>query len=106
MLKSDCKICLESITDPVCIDCYLKQIKIWLNDHGINSSHKKFAIKKIKEKLFIDTINEAPCILCGKENVSICYYCISYITQNILKKLKISRISIENFSESFNCRSF
>ncbi|VVB77637.1 Uncharacterised protein [uncultured archaeon] len=102
MFESHCTICLERITDPVCIRCYIKQFAIWFEDTNLNPLFLEFTLEKIKDKLLVDTINDTDCIICKKENVNICFYCFGFITVEILKELNISEELIDNFSESFN----
>jgi hypothetical protein len=102
MFESHCEICLESITDPICTRCYLKQVNIWFKDMKINPIIKNFAIEKIKKRLFYETINETECIICKNENVNICFYCFGSITVQILRELNIPNELVESFSSSFN----
>jgi hypothetical protein len=102
MYESHCAICLESITDPVCIYCYIKQVKTWFRDINVNPLVGKFAVNKIKDKLLVGGISEINCILCGSENVDICFYCFGFMTVQILRELNLPDSMIESFSESFN----
>jgi len=102
MIESNCSLCLETITDPVCIKCYLRQVKHWFNDLNIDAIFKKFAVEKIKQRLNFETLNETNCILCRKENVNVCFFCFAFITVEILRELNIPDSLIENFSETFN----
>ena len=86
MFESHCTICLESITDPVCTYCYIKQVRMWFNDLKIDPIFKKFAINKIKNKLLFEGVSEIDCILCGSENVDVCFYCFGFMTVQVLRE--------------------
>ena len=102
MFDNHCVICLESITDPICIHCYIRQVKTWFRDIDINPVIKKYALNKIKQKLSIEGVSDIGCIICGNENADICFYCFGFITINILKELSLPDEMLESFSESFN----
>ena len=102
MQNNKCLVCYESITDPICINCYLKQLKYWFKDQEINPLIKSFVIKKIKERVDILSSSRDNCILCNNEDVDICYYCFGYITSEILFELNLPDEITESFAESFN----
>ena len=98
MLNSNsCIICEDSISDPVCRSCYLKQINILLNDFKIHPIANEIILRKIKNKFPIETLNNTECILCLKENVTMCRYCFSVILRDILRELNFTEDLIENF---------
>jgi len=90
-------VCEDSISDPVCKGCYIKQIEILLNDLNLPDIAKEIILRKIKNKFPIETINDTECILCRKDNVAICSYCFSIILKNILRELNFSEDIIESF---------
>ena len=75
---------------------------MWFNDLQINPIFKRFAINKIKNRLLIDGINETGCILCGSDNVDVCFYCFGFIAIEVLRELNLTDNMIESFSDSFN----
>lgn len=98
MLSSNsCLICNDSISDPVCRNCYIKQIKILLNDLKIPHIAKEIILNKIKNRFPVETLNDTECILCRQENVALCRYCFSIILTNILRELNFTEDLIENF---------
>ena len=98
MLSSNlCVICDDTISDPVCRSCYVRQTEILLNDLNLNELSKKIILKKIKNKFPLETLNKINCILCAKENVSICRYCFSIILTSTLRSANFTEDSIENF---------
>ena len=98
MLSSNpCILCEDSIYDPVCRSCYIKQIKVLVNDFKFHPMAKEIILKKIKNKFPIETLNNFECILCQSENVTMCRYCFSIILRNILRELNFTEDLIEEF---------
>ena len=95
-----CAICEYSITDPVCRKCYIKETRVLLNDLNVNSRVTKFIINKVKDKFPVENLNSTKCILCNKENVTLCRYCFSVILTRILSELNFTDDLIENFKYS------
>jgi hypothetical protein len=58
---------------------------------------KEIILRKIKIKFPTETLNNTECILCRKDNVTICRYCFSILLKNILRELNFSEEMIENF---------
>lgn len=95
--SSSCIICEDSISDPVCRSCYIKQIKILLNDFEFDSIAKEVILRKIKNNFPIETLNNIECILCQKENVTMCRHCFSIVLVDILRELNLPENLIEKF---------
>lgn len=95
--SNSCAVCGDSITDPVCRRCYIKQTLILLNDLKVNSMVNGIISSKIKNKFPIETSNDTECILCKKENVTLCRYCFSVMLINILREMNFTENLIENF---------
>lgn len=98
MLNSNsCIICEDSISDPVCRRCYLKQIGVLLNDLYLHEITNEIILKKIKNEFPTKILNDTECILCKMKNVSICRYCFSIILTKILRELNFPEYLIKNF---------
>jgi len=95
--SNSCAICKYPITDPVCRGCYIKQTKASLQDLEMNSVTINFILNKVKNTLNAETLNDTECILCKKDNVSVCGYCFSVILTKTLKELNFTDDMIENF---------
>ena len=102
MLKENCIICLQPITNPVCIDCYLRQIKAWLDYVDMTIISKDNLMKKIKTAVLDDGLNETECIICGKGNLSICSYCFFLQVAGVFRDLNFDNEFIESFLAVFN----
>jgi hypothetical protein len=77
LCSNSCVICADSISDPVCRSCYIKQIEILLNDFKAHFMAKEIILRKIKNKFPLETLNETECILCQRENATLCRYYFS-----------------------------
>lgn len=92
-----CIVCGYSISDPVCKRCYIKQIEILLADLNLHEIVNEIILKKIKNKFPTETLTDMECILCKKDNVTVCRYCFSVILKDTLKELNFTEEMIENF---------
>lgn len=106
MIEKNCVICSEYINDPVCIYCYIKQVKLCLADQNINTTIINYIQTKIKNTYVIESINDIECLICKKESVNICFYCVSRIIFRVLSELNFSYDVIDKMSEFFNYNSF
>jgi hypothetical protein len=98
--SNSCVVCQDSISDPVCKSCYIKQLKVLLNDFKIHPTAREIILRKIKNKFFtspLDDTGETKCILCQRENVTMCRYCFSVILRDTLRELGFTKDSIEEF---------
>ena len=105
MFENNCIICFESINDPVCVHCYIKQAGIWLEDKEVNPDVKSFILSKIKNLLIIEQVSEAECIFCKNDSVNVCFFCFSRMTLQILGELNFSEGLMDDFSEAFKYNS-
>lgn len=92
-----CAICGDSITDPICKSCYIKQTLVLLVDLKISPITNDFINKKLKEISLLETLNDTECILCKKDTASICHYCFSIALIRILREINFPENLIENF---------
>jgi hypothetical protein len=103
-----CKNCFESITNPICKDCFIIQIDYYLKDKKINNEERKLILNKINVQLSTEAFNnpeeQTECILCKKEEVSVCSYCLFLRISRILKKIGIKKELTDDFLKSFNYR--
>jgi hypothetical protein len=98
MLNSNsCVVYSDSISDPVCNDCYLKQTRLLLNEINFYSIYSKDILKKLENKFPIETMNDTSCIFCDKGTLFMCHYCFSIIINKILKEFNFSKDLIEEF---------
>ena len=95
--SNSCIVCGDSISDPICRSCYLKQTLVLLNDLNLHYSTKRIILSKLKTKFSKDTLNDAECILCNSGNISLCLYCFSVALTKILKSLNFPEDLIESF---------
>jgi len=109
MNQGICTECIEAISDPICLDCFLKQIKDWLIDEKIESKSKKILIKAIKiefKKYENNSEFKTICTICQEQKVSICSYCFFLKINKIFKKINLNRKKIKKFMEIFNYRQW
>lgn len=102
MLEEECAVCLQPISNPVCERCYLKQIDAWLKQIHVTMMPRAFILNHIRKNTSFDTLSDVRCVLCGRENVSVCSYCFFDKVANILRGLNLSEEFIQTFHASFN----
>jgi len=79
-----CEICNEGITDPVCLNCYNRELIAWLMENIKNREIIKYIIKRAVRTAIYDYLGKDYCILCKREGVFICRHCyFSNIKRNI-----------------------
>jgi hypothetical protein len=100
--KEKCIGCFHVITEPVCKDCYLRQFKMWLEDGVSNNRFTKDVVIDVKKSFGHESNNESMCVLCGRENVSVCTYCYFSNVRNLLERSGMSEEILEGFLEMFN----
>lgn len=98
---NSCVSCLDSISDPICRECYIKQITIFLNDLNLSESTNNLILKKIKNRFPTESLNDTKCISCGKEEITICRYCFSIILKKVLRDLDFSEDVIRDFGYNY-----
>lgn len=95
--SNSCAICSYTITDPVCLRCYIKQTEVVLNDLKLRSMAREIILKKVRDRFPIETLNDTECVLCREENVTLCGHCFSVILTGILRKINFPKDLMENF---------
>lgn len=98
---NDCLNCGESIFNPICPECILRQFRSWIKvypalaniekniTHFVNC-HKTFASKSQR------------CITCNKHSSYLCPYCFTEYIYNLLKQAKLSKLILGEFLFLFN----
>jgi hypothetical protein len=103
-----CENCYEEISNPICIRCFTKQINHWLKESPLTLQERKKILLEIKNHLdrSMKDIpeNQSKCSICGRDDVSLCSYCIFLKINDLIKKLKINNELKTNFLQIFNYR--
>lgn len=97
-----CMRCFEPITNPVCVRCHLEEIRFFLNDAEVDKDLRKEIIDDIRSYVRGESLHEENCILCQKENLSVCSYCFFLISAKVIKKWLGNGEILANFLEIFN----
>jgi hypothetical protein len=97
-----CINCYQGITNPICGDCYTKQLAQWFNEIEDDSKLKSSIIKKIIAELPHDSSNDMFCIICAEKIVSLCTYCFFFNVEKILRESSLPPEKIEQFLTTFN----
>jgi len=95
---SECILCDDVITNPVCMECLEKQTKSWLYEVRPKLVDE---FKTVASEIPFATGNTI-CILC-KHDMSVCPYCY---TKHILTWLKAYPELVEEFKFFFNFHYF
>lgn len=97
-----CESCHIGITDPICENCYLKQLELWLQHYRVNDKVIRKILRKSKSKIQSESLNGFRCILCGRDSVTICSYCSFSKIEGILQECGLSKKLIDTFLGLFN----
>ena len=87
--SNSCVVCGYSISDPVCGRCYIKQTGILLKELNPHETSNEIILRKIKNKFPTETLNDSECILCKKDNLSLCLYCFYIMSRNLIENCAI-----------------
>jgi len=82
-----CHECGEVITEPICEECFEKQIYVWIREKNMGPTEKKAVldfVKKTTKNMGILPESNFYCIICSRKMNSICSYCLMKITHNKL----------------------
>jgi hypothetical protein len=101
MLKETCIDCLQPITNPVCEECYIKQIDAWLKGIEMTALPRAFIMNQIRKKLYYDGLNENECIICGNM-VHVCSYCFFKKVSKVFENLQLCDEFVQTFLASFS----
>ncbi len=69
---------------------------------GLNKKRKQQILTKIKQDNFSEDLGKTECIICKKENVSVCSYCFFLKTTKTLRKLNLGGQFIQYFLATFS----
>lgn len=98
-----CSNCWEPITNPICIECHLRQINLWMRENNIHPKKREYILKRIKRKIpKIKNIENAKCILCNTNRLTVCSYCLFLISARIIVEENFNAALIEDFLQVFN----
>ena len=95
-MKGACQLCMEAITNPICVNCLDRQLKTWFM-----GNKDYFAVSELRRDMELFESDGANCIICGKEN-AVCTYCFSDEVFTLLRE-RDKKIS-EDFRNVFKLR--
>lgn len=101
-----CAECLYALKNPICTDCFLREIDAWLKDNGMVSFCREIVLSRIKEMTEFQSFNEEKCILCKEQIPVLCAYCYFLKAALSLKEINFTDKELENFLEIFNYRHY
>jgi hypothetical protein len=78
----------------------MRQTELRLSDIGTSPVALRFILQKIKKNVPIETLNSIKCILCGKEDATLCSYCYSNIVVRVLMEFNWPEELLEGFREN------
>lgn len=100
--KEMCAVCMEMITNPICTNCYLKQINSWLKSMNIKSLPRSIIINKIRERSANENLSEENCILCGASEINLCAYCFFSVSARVLREFNFPENIVQVFDAQFS----
>lgn len=103
-VQSLCRSCMHIITNPVCSDCYIREVRNWMAAKGVNPLSRRRILKDIKIQLERYADDGPTCILCGKNDSVVCSYCFFLKAVKSLTQHGIREDLVNDFLEIFNYR--
>ena len=98
--------CYRGITNPICGECYTKQLSAWLSEIENSLKIIGYIIKKVRGELPSENTNDTFCILCNEKMVCLCTYCFFFNVEKILKESNLPREKIAQFLTAFNYKLY
>ena len=87
---SECVLCREQVTNPLCMDCVSHGINQWLEEKNLS--------KIDSQKVFTDSKD---CMRCGG-SINVCLYCHTKQIYELLKDNKVSQDLLQEFVDYFH----
>ena len=74
-----CTDCVQVITNPICPNCFAREVVMWLRDKDLPEKKLKLMKKYLRALAReAETIpSDIRCILCGSKRVNLCIYCFT-----------------------------
>ena len=103
-----CTECYQGISNPICEQCYTKQLTIWLHSQGVDSMITSMISRAIRQRFPDESELETDdqCILCLIQTASLCTYCYFFKIERILRSLNLPEPMIDHFLEIFNYKLY
>ncbi len=87
---SECVLCRETVTNPLCPDCISEGIEQWLKESGLPSYAPT-----------VTGVEGEQCIRCDKK-IDVCLYCHTKQIYEWLKERKTSKLLLREFVDFFH----
>lgn len=100
--NENCSVCLHMISNPICIDCYLNHVTMWLVGEGMSYANSRIICNEVKKKLPWNNSNEERCVVCGEGYLGVCSYCFVFITSQVLGSFSFSSDFEDGFRHVFS----
>ena len=95
-MKGACQLCMEAITNPICVNCLDRQLKTWFM-----GNKDYFAVSELRRDMELFESDGANCIICG-ETSAVCSYCFGDEVFILLKERDVGLS--ERFRDVFKLR--
>ena len=102
-MKETCSVCNQDIEVPICNDCYDREFQLLLSELSLNQPISEAVLQRFRTRLFhLNDFSEEPCILCGRETVSICAPCFSKLCFLTTQRENVSPVNFSFKDPYFN----
>ena len=98
----DCLSCGENIVHPLCPDCIAKGYLEWIKKFPKEEKGLKIKVLHFVRAHNLFAKNSKTCIVCGKNNTSICPYCFTEYLYRISKEAGLGIAALTEFLFIFN----
>lgn len=102
-----CENCDNTFKDPICEECQLRELEVWLTEEGYSRINTRVILTAIRKEfdLLSDSLHnedETRCAVCNKTHVLACPYCLHEIVLKKLEKFHANKKVILDFLKIFN----
>ena len=100
-INSGFRICKEGMENPVCLNCYNREVLEWLKDNIKHRYLISHIIRKASRRLVLNRVGINYCIICGRKGFFVCKEDYFAEVKRILQEINIPDFVIDNFSKTF-----
>ena len=100
--ENSCLVCAQQISNPICPTCLLHQIEAWLTSYPNLKQRLLPSLRKYVRAAYNRSDSLIDCFTCKDKRASLCPYCFTDHTLNLLKKLQVHKQIIIEFIRFFN----
>ena len=101
-LVYECLSCHESISNPICPSCILKEFEVWVEKYPRIKKNVLPQLKKFLLGLNHFEHDSQTCVVCRKNSAYLCPYCFTEFILEILRENGTDKEVLKDYLQFFN----